>query len=197
MRYSTLAILASVQLVLGFSPGAFAQLQKGARESAQGSASAGTVSPGGAMVSYEVLGNGTRNMYVDLMAPKSDATVQRDANVIYVELRSTSWFCERPDRTATAGQFSTKVRNMLNAHLDGSAPASPSVVGIAAPNISVDNFAMHLFPDDPRVFASKGAGYTSPNAGPTELTFDDCYTRDDMQAIKNEVAHIVRPAASN
>jgi hypothetical protein len=148
-------------------------------------------------VSYETRGDGNRTMTVTLEAPTADATVRRDTNVVMVLLRSTSWFCERSDRTATVGQFSTRVRNMLNAHLAGTTPAPQSAIAMSSPQATIEAFGQNLFADDPRVLADGSAAYSSPNAGPAEIKRNDCYTRDEMQTIKSEVARIVRGPATN
>lgn len=182
----TLVALASI----GWLPAAGAQAVIKAPAVGPSQPQVGT--PPLAPVTYATRSDGGREMSVQFEAPNEAISVQRAPDVVSVRLRSSTWFCEPADRTAAAGAFVNAVKAALEAFLAGSTPPPAPLREHAAPAAALEAFAQQAVPSQPRVLADLAALYTSPNQGPGELRRADCYTRAEMQAIKDEVDRIVR-----
>jgi len=131
-------------------------------------------------------------MSVQFEAPNAELSVQRAPDVVSVRLRSSTWFCESADGAAAAGAFVNAVKAALEAFLAGKALPPATLREHSAPAAALEAFAQQAIPSQPRVLADLEARYPSPNQGPGELRRADCYTRVEMQAIKDEVDRILR-----
>lgn len=145
-------------------------------------------------VTFEELSIG-RRMIVNLSAPRSEATLGRPADVREVVLKSDTWYCEpgRDGQPEVTGSFANQVRGALEGYLAGEIRPSPQW-RILANGSDLDAFAANLLNGGARarLKVNGRAQYGGPVSG--EIRFNDCYTAQDMQAIKTEVARILGPS---
>jgi hypothetical protein len=145
-------------------------------------------------VTYENLNVG-RRMIVNLAAPRTEAILGRPADVSVVNLRSDSWYCEPADRTVATGAFVNEVRFVLESFLAGTVRPNPGWK-ILANDPDLDAFGAYLLDGvgKARIKATRTASYPSGQQSPAEMRFNDCYSTQELQAIKNEVARVLGPS---
>lgn len=149
-------------------------------------------------VAFEVLSSGGRRMTVSVSAPRTDATLGRPADVREVVLKSETWYCERSGNVST-GTFAGRVKELLEHYLSGDAVQTATVFRRArdmANGADLGAFGAYVLSDAPqgRYKASRTESYPG-GQGAAEMRFNDCYTAQEMQAIKNEVARILGPSS--
>lgn len=146
-------------------------------------------------VAFEVLSSGGRRMTVSVSAPRTDATLGRPADVREVELNSDTWYCEEHQGEVSTGVFVRRVRELLELHLAG-AIVDPTVFSRPrdlANQPDLDAFARGVNWRDNAIKVKRTVRYPEgSDAG--EIRFNDCYTAQEMQAIKAEVARILGPS---
>jgi hypothetical protein len=134
-------------------------------------------------------------MTVSVLAPRTDATLGRPFDVREVVLKSETWYCERSGGAET-GAFTSRVRRMLEDYLSGNVAQTATIFRQARDHANaadLDAFGAFVLGDTGRYKASRTVSYPG-GQGPAELRLNDCYSAQEMQAIKAEVARVLGPA---
>jgi hypothetical protein len=190
MKLASVAIVA-LSLAVIASP---ARAQVGATAKPPAGQAATTSAALPPTVAFEPLPSGGRRMTVSVFAPRTDATLGRPADVREVVLKSETWYCERS--SSETGAFALRVRRLLEDYLSGNVAQTATIFRQARDHANaadLDAFGAYALDGTGRYKASRTERYPD-GQGAAEMRLNDCYSAQEMLAIKAEVARILGPS---